>query len=134
MPGLSRARILPASLMRLGSRDELDLWRQTQFYQFVPSSILVVLAPKRMPWPFGSSSGSRTRSNVLDYIEGQGQVLAYYVKELRSRKWHPVCYLPHDGINANNITGKRYRDHLEEAGFDVVVIPNQGRGAAMQRA
>jgi len=24
---------------------------------------------------------------VLDYIEGQGQVLAYYVNELRSRKW-----------------------------------------------
>jgi len=68
--------------------------------------------------------------NVLDYIEGQGQVLAYYVNELRSRKWHPVCYLPHDGINANNVTGKRYRDHLEDAGFDVVVIPNQGAGAA----
>jgi phage terminase large subunit len=45
--------------------------------------------------------------NVLDYIEGQGQVLAYYVNELRCRKWHPVCYLPHDGINANNVTGKR---------------------------
>jgi len=71
--------------------------------------------------------------NVLDYIEGQGQVLAYYVNELRSRKWHPVCYLPHDGINANNVTGKRYRDHLEDAGFEVVVIPNQGAGAAMQR-
>jgi phage terminase large subunit len=71
---------------------------------------------------------------VLDYIEGQGQVLAYYVNELRSRKWsNAVCYLPHDGINANNITGKRYRDHLEDAGFDVVVIPNQGAGAAMQR-
>src|SRR5262249_29875324 len=54
--------------------------------------------------------------NVLDYIEGQGQVLAYYVNELRSRKWNPVCYLPHDGINANNVTGKRYRDHLEDAG------------------
>jgi phage terminase large subunit len=67
---------------------------------------------------------------VLDYIEGQGQVLAYYVNELRSRKWkNAVCYLPHDG----NVTGKRYRDHLEDAGFDVVVIPNQGAGAAMQR-
>jgi phage terminase large subunit len=70
---------------------------------------------------------------VLDYIEGVGQVLGYYVNELRSRKLHPVCYLPHEGINANNITGKRYRNHLEEAGFDVVVITNQGHGAAMMR-
>ena len=54
---------------------------------------------------------------VLDYVEGVGQVLAYYINELRSRRLHPICYLPHDGINANNITGKRYRDHLEEAGF-----------------
>jgi len=70
---------------------------------------------------------------VLDYIEGVGQVLAYYVHELRARKVSPICYLPHDGINANNITGKRYRDHLEEAGFDAFTIPNQGRGAAMMR-
>jgi phage terminase large subunit len=71
---------------------------------------------------------------VLDYIEGVGQVLAYYVNELRRRKYHAaVCYLPHDGINANNVTGKRYSDHLAEAGFETVVIPNQGRGAAMMR-
>jgi phage terminase large subunit len=71
---------------------------------------------------------------VLDYIEGVGQVLAYYVTELRSRGWgKALCILPHDGVNANNITGKRYEDHLREAGFDVTVIPNQGRGAAMMR-
>lgn len=71
----------------------------------------------------------------LDYIEGQGQVLAYYVAELRKRGWANVqCVLPHDGINTNNITGKRYKDHLTEAGFDDVrVIPNQGAGAAMMR-
>lgn len=71
---------------------------------------------------------------VLDYIEGVGQVLSYYVSELRRLKYqNAVCYLPHDGINENNITGKRYRDHLEDAGFETVVIPNQGRGAAMMR-
>lgn len=71
----------------------------------------------------------------LDYIEGQGQVLAYYVAELRKRGWAGAqCVLPHDGINTNNITGKRYKDHLAEAGFDDVrVIPNQGAGAAMMR-
>lgn len=72
---------------------------------------------------------------VLDYIEGVGQVLAYYVNELRSRGWaKAICILPHDGVNANNITGKRYQDHLADAGFDVPMpIPNQGKGAAMMR-
>jgi phage terminase large subunit len=72
---------------------------------------------------------------VLDYIEGIGQVLSYYVSELRKRKWgDAICVLPHDGVNTNAITGKRYADHLREAGFDdVVVIPNQGKGAAAMR-
>lgn len=72
---------------------------------------------------------------VLDYIEGQGQVLAYYLAELRSRGWgKAVCYLPHDGINENSITGRRYVDHLRDAGFATEPpVPNQGRGAAMMR-
>ncbi len=74
---------------------------------------------------------------VLDYIEGVGQVLAYYVNELRSKGYKPEqidAVLPHDGVNENNITGKRYEDHLREAGFrDVTVIKNQGKGAAMMR-
>jgi phage terminase large subunit len=71
---------------------------------------------------------------VLDYIEGVGQVLAYYVNELRSRgHGDAICVLPHDGVNTNNITGKRYEDHLREAEFEVRVVQNQGRGAAMMR-
>ena len=71
---------------------------------------------------------------VLDYIEGQGQVLAYYVNELRSKGYDKaICYLPHDGVNENNVTGKKYQDHLADAGFDVEVIKNQGKGAAMMR-
>lgn len=72
---------------------------------------------------------------VLDYIEGVGQVLAYYVNELRSRGYESaICVLPHDGVNQNNITGKQYKDHLAEAGFNVPPpIPNQGRGAAKMR-
>jgi phage terminase large subunit len=71
---------------------------------------------------------------VLDYIEGVGQVLAYYVAELRKRgHGEALCILPHDGVNSNNITGKRYKDHLKDAEFDVKVVPNQGKGAAMMR-
>lgn len=71
---------------------------------------------------------------VLDYIEGVGQVLGYYVTELRSRGWGKcLCILPHDGVNENNVTGKRYEQHLRDAGFETQVIKNQGRGAAMMR-
>lgn len=74
---------------------------------------------------------------VLDYIEGQGQVLAFYVDALRERGFKPKSdevILPHDGMHSNAITGKRYEDHLRDAGFENVrSIENQGRGAAMMR-
>jgi phage terminase large subunit len=71
---------------------------------------------------------------VLDYIEGIGQALAYYVTELRRRGYEKaVCILPHDGSNTNSVTGKRYSEHLGEAGFESEVVPNQGAGAAMIR-
>lgn len=72
---------------------------------------------------------------VLDYFEGVGQVLGYYTDWLRKKNYgDAICILPHDGINENNITGKQYKDHLSDAGFNVPQpIPNQGRGAAMMR-
>ena len=72
---------------------------------------------------------------VLDYYESVGQVLAYHVNWLRERGYQrAILYLPHDGLAANNITGKRYEDHLREAGFTVEPpVKNQGRGAAMMR-
>jgi phage terminase large subunit len=72
---------------------------------------------------------------VLDYIEGVGQTLAYYAGELRKRGYQEaICILPHDGVNRNPISGKRYADHLSDAGFDVPPpIPNQGPGAASMR-
>jgi phage terminase large subunit len=70
----------------------------------------------------------------LDYIETQGQVLGYTVELLRKKGYENAkCVLPHDGVNENNVTGKRYEDHLRDAGFEVDTIPNQGRGAAMMR-
>lgn len=71
---------------------------------------------------------------LIDYIEGVGQTLSFYANELRRKKYQDaLCYLPHDGVNVNNVTGKRYADHLRDAGFEVVTIPNQGSGAAMMR-
>jgi phage terminase large subunit len=78
---------------------------------------------------------SLTETRVLDYYEAVGQVLAFHVNWLRSKGYgQAILYLPHDGINANSITGKRYDEHLRDAGFNVEPpVKNQGRGAAMMR-
>jgi len=71
---------------------------------------------------------------VLDYYESQGQTLGYHVDWMRRNGYEKTrVYLPHDGTNSNNITGKKYEDHWRDAGFTVETIPNQGKGAAMQR-
>jgi phage terminase large subunit len=72
---------------------------------------------------------------VLDYYEAIGQPLSEHVTWLRGRKYDKaIVHLPHDGVNANNITGKRYEDHLRDAGFDVPTpLKNQGTGAASMR-
>jgi phage terminase large subunit len=104
------------------------------------------LLPIRLFWDLGGSGATADAMaiwavqfvgqeiRVLDYIEGVGQVLAYYVNEIRAKGYEKaVCILPHDGVNENNITGKRYEEHLRDAGFRVETIKNQGRGAAMMR-
>lgn len=71
---------------------------------------------------------------VLDYIEGQGQPLSYYVTELRSRGMSKaIACLPHDGGTRDVYTAVKFEDHLRDAGFTVQVIKNQGKGAAMRR-
>lgn len=72
---------------------------------------------------------------ILDYYESVGQVLAFHVNWLRKNGYQDaIIYLPHDGVNENNITGKRYEDHLREAGFAVEPpVKNQGKGAASLR-
>lgn len=70
---------------------------------------------------------------ILDYIEGVSQPVSYYVNELWRRKIRrALCYLPHDGAQPDYI-GKRFSDHLQEAEFETVTIPNQGKGAALLR-
>jgi len=72
--------------------------------------------------------------NVIDYIEGIGQVLGYYTNELAHRGYEKAtCYLPHDGANTNAISGLRYADHLKDAGFQVQVKRNMGAGAVAMR-
>lgn len=76
----------------------------------------------------------RSELRFIDYIEGEGQPLSYYANELRRRGYEQAeCVLPHDGAKRDSIYGTRFEDHLRSAGFTVRTVPNQGRGAAMQR-
>lgn len=97
------------------------------------------LLPLRLFWDIGGAGAKADACaiwvcqwvgqeiRVLDYIEGQGQVLGYYTNELHHHGYgKAICVLPHDGMNANAITGLKYRDHLGDAGFSVEVVANQG--------
>lgn len=72
---------------------------------------------------------------MLDYMEGQGQTLAYHINEMRARGWSKaICHLPHDGNNTNNVTGMRFFEHVRDAGFDCPEpVKNHGHGAEMLR-
>jgi phage terminase large subunit len=63
-----------------------------------------------------------------------GQPLATHVNWLRDSGYgKALCILPHDGAKHDAVFDVTYESELKRAGFEVRVIPNQGRGAAMQR-
>lgn len=76
----------------------------------------------------------KQRLHFMDYIEGSGQGLDYYVNILRQRGHESAeMVLPHDGAQRSAVTGKKFSDHLKDAGFRVRVLKNQGPGAASLR-
>lgn len=73
---------------------------------------------------------------VLDYYEAQGQPMAAHVNWLRGKGYTPdrlQIWLPHDGNTGDKVFSVTPASALQEAGYAVTVIPNQGRGAAMKR-
>jgi phage terminase large subunit len=71
---------------------------------------------------------------VLNYYEAQGQPLAAHVNWLRSNGYgSALCILPHDGDTNDRVHDVSFASALREAGFEVKVIPNQGKGAAKMR-
>lgn len=71
---------------------------------------------------------------VLDYYEAIGEPLASHVQWLRERGWEKaVCVLPHDGATNDRVFDVSYESALRAAGFEVTIVPNQGRGAATMR-
>jgi phage terminase large subunit len=77
-----------------------------------------------------------TEIRVLDYYEAQGQDLAAHVAWMRSKGYttdRAGIWLPHDGATNDKVFAVSYESAFREAGYDVVVVPNQGKGAAAKR-
>ena len=77
-----------------------------------------------------------TEIRVLDYYEAQGQDLAAHLAWMRSRGYQPEhagIWLPHDGATNDKVFAVSYESALRQAGYEVTVVPNQGRGAASKR-
>lgn len=73
---------------------------------------------------------------VLDYYEAQGQPLATHLAWLRSRGYttdKASIWLPHDGETHDRVHDVSFESAIKQAGYDVTVIPNQGKGAAKAR-
>lgn len=73
---------------------------------------------------------------VLDYYEAVGQPLAAHLEWMRDKKLNPgsaQIWLPHDGVQQDKVYDASYEKAFRQAGYDVTVIPNQGKGAAKQR-
>lgn len=71
-----------------------------------------------------------------NHYESQGQPIAAHLSWMRSQGYTPdrcKIILPHDGDKQDSVFDTSYRKAFEEAGYAVEVIPNQGKGAAMQR-
>lgn len=71
---------------------------------------------------------------VLNYYEAVGQPLAAHVNWLRDNGYGGAqIVLPHDGTTNDKVYDVSYESALTAAGFEVTVIPNQGKGAAAMR-
>lgn len=72
----------------------------------------------------------------LDYYEAVGQPLAAHLNWCRSRGYTPdkaQFWLPHDGSTNDKVYDVSYESALKSAGYEVTVVPNQGKGAASAR-
>jgi phage terminase large subunit len=73
---------------------------------------------------------------VVDYYEAQGQTVDTHLNWLRSKGYTPdkaKFWLPHDGSTMDKVYDVSYESALKSAGYEVEVIPNQGKGAAAAR-
>lgn len=77
-----------------------------------------------------------TEIRWVNHYEVQGQPVAAHLNWLRSQGYssdRAKIWLPHDGDTQDKVFDVSYRSALEAAGYEVVVVPNQGKGAASAR-
>lgn len=73
---------------------------------------------------------------VRDHYEVQGQPLSAHIQWLMSKDYKPSntdIWLPHDGETNDRVIDTSFQKGFKEAGYNVEIVPNQGRGAAKQR-
>jgi phage terminase large subunit len=73
---------------------------------------------------------------ALKYYEAVGQPLATHLNWMRENDLTPKraqIWLPHDGTSNDKVFDVSYESALKAAGYDVTVVPNQGKGAAKAR-
>jgi phage terminase large subunit len=97
-------------------------------------------------WDIGSTSTAADATAIwmvqyvgeeirwLNYYEAVGQPFEAHVNWLRENSYEgATCVLPHDGVKHDNVYSVTPEKFLREAGFATYVVPNQGKGAAVQR-
>lgn len=71
-----------------------------------------------------------------DYYEAVGQPLSAHIAWLRKKGYGPDVadiWLPHDGETNDRVFDVSFESEFKAAGYDVTVVPNQGKGAAKMR-
>lgn len=72
----------------------------------------------------------------VNHYEVQGQPADAHLTWLREQgytKGRAKVWLPHDGATNDRVIAVSYESTFREAGYDVTVVPNQGKGAAKAR-
>lgn len=73
---------------------------------------------------------------MLNYYEAVSQPLATHLNWLRDNEYLPKrtqIWLPHDGEQGEKVFDTSYESAIKSVGYDVTVVPNQGKGAAKKR-
>lgn len=73
---------------------------------------------------------------VLNYYEAVGQPIGAHLNWMREQGYLPKraqIWLPHDGETNDRVFDVSYQSAFKAAGYEVEIIPNQGKGAAAMR-
>lgn len=77
-----------------------------------------------------------TELRWVNHYEVQGQPVSAHLAWLRSQGYTPdraKIWLPHDGETNDRIYDVSFQSAFRDAGYEVAIIPNQGKGAAKAR-